>query len=171
VGAITEGQKGETIVIPRVVAYDVLQGKAVTLTGYIQTPSGTHEIDPTVDTVFALTEYGVYNVFYEANDYYGNLGTYEYTIWCRDTIAPEITLPTNVKTEYKVGEKVTFEPVQATDNVAVVRTYILVKNPENRTVLTDGTYTFTQKGRYEIVYYAQDAVGNATQKRIVVEVK
>ena len=113
----------------------------------------------------------MYKVVYEAKDYYGNSGTYEYTIQCKDTSAPEIALPEGLQTTYAVGDSVTFPSVQATDNVGVTKTYILVKTPENRTVLTDGTYTFAIKGKYEVVFYACDAAGNSTQRRILLEVE
>lgn len=168
---VSEAVRNQTVILPRAIAYDVLQGKAVSLTGYVQAPTGKTAINPAVDSEYTITDYGVYTVVYEAKDYYGNIGTYEYTIYCRDTSAPEIVLPEGLQTVYAVGDSVVFPAVQASDNVGVTKTYILVKTPENRTVITDGSYAFEMKGRYEVVFYARDAAGNSTQRRIVLEVE
>jgi hypothetical protein len=161
----------QTVVIPAAVAYDVLQGKAVSLTGYIQTPSGEKvSFAPTSPTEFTVTGYGSYLVVYEAKDYFGNTGKYEYYILCQDLVAPVVTVPSGISLTYKVGDKLTVGDFKAEDNVAVTQKAVLLITPAGKIVVVGEGYIFTAKGNYEILLYAQDANGNYGTKTIAVEV-
>ncbi len=169
---VKDAKIDESVKIPSAVAYDILQGKAVSLTGYVQTPNGTKtEFDPTMTTDFLVTSYGAYRVVYEARDYFGNIGKYEYYIHCKDSVSPSVTIPSGIALSYKVGDTLTVPQFKAKDNVEVRQTTALIKTPANRIIVVRDGYTFTYKGQYEIILYAEDTSGNYATKSVFVEVK
>ncbi len=159
-------------VLSAAVAYDILQGKAVALTGYVEFPNGAKQpFDPTQETELLITEYGSYHVVYEATDYFKNVGRYEYYVECKDSVSPNVTIPSGIALFYKVGDTLTVPEFRAEDNVGVTQKVALVKTPANRITVVGEGFTFADAGRYEIILYAQDANGNYATKTIQVEVK
>ncbi len=169
---VKEAKINAYVKIPSAVAYDILQGKAVSLTGYVQTPSGTKtEFNPNKTTEVLITSYGAYRVVYEARDYFGNVGKYEYYIHCKDSVSPTVTIPSGIALSYKVGDTLTMPQFKAEDNVEVWQKTVLIKTPANQMIVVSDGYTFTYKGRYEFILYAEDTNGNCTTKSVFVEVR
>ena len=159
------------VVLPAAVAYDVLQGKAVALTGYVELPNGTKQsFEPTQETELVVAEYGAYHVVYEAIDYFGNTGKYEYYIECQDSVAPTVTIPSGIALSYKVGDTLTIPAFTAEDNVGVTQKTAIIKSADNKMTVIGEGYQFTKAGKYEIILYAQDGNGNFVTKTIQVEV-
>ena len=167
----TQGDIGAQFTLSPAVAYDVLQGKAVYFRGYYLTPSGDKKSFNAYNGIeIQLTEYGNYHFVYEARDYFGNLGKYTHSVEVRDKELPTIIAPTLNKT-YKVGESVNLiKGFTATDNVIVEMTRVYVRCPNNKLVMVTDTFTFDNKGKYEIIYYACDKAGNIALSSATVEV-
>ncbi|MBQ8229533.1 MAG: hypothetical protein IJZ32_02425 [Clostridia bacterium] len=159
-------------VLPAAVAYDILQGKAVALTGYVELPNGTKQtFDPTQPTELLIAEYGSYHVVYEATDYFKNVGRYEYYVVCKDSVSPSVVIPSGIALSYKVGDTLTVPEFKAEDNVGVTQKAALIKTPANKITVIGEGFAFAYAGKYEIILYAQDANGNYATKTIEVEVK
>jgi hypothetical protein len=159
------------VVLPAAVAYDILQGKAVALTGYVELPDGTKQtFEPTQATELVMAEYGAYHVVYEAVDYFGNTGKYEYYIECEDSVAPSVTIPSGIALSYKVGDTLIIPDFTAQDNVGVTQKTAIIKNLDDKMTVIGKGYKFTKAGKYEVILYAQDANGNFATKTIQVEV-
>ena len=166
-----QGDIGTKFSLSPAVAYDVLQGKAVSFRGYYLTPSGDKKTFNAYNGIeIELSEYGNYNFVYEARDYFGNLGKYTHTVEVRDKEIPTMLTPT-LKSSYKVGESVNLvNGFTAEDNVLVETTRVYVRCPSNKLVIVTDKFTFDSKGKYEIIYYACDKAGNIALSSKVVEV-
>lgn len=166
-----QGDIGTLFSLSPAVAYDVLQGKAVSFRAYYLTPSGDKKTFNPYDGVeITLTEYGYYNFVYEARDYFGNLGKYTHSVEVRDKELPTMIAPT-LKATYKVGEAVDLRNgFSATDNVSVETMRIYVRSSNNKLIIVADTFTFSGKGKYEIIYYACDKAGNIALTSRIVEV-
>ena len=103
--------------IPTAKAFDVLgqiSEFTVTLTKVDGTLLASGDATKPID--FTLNEAGSYNVEYVAKDTNGNTEKVPYTILVNDTTAPTLQVKNNLKSSYKVGDKITLPSYAATDN-------------------------------------------------------
>ncbi len=113
--------------------------------------------------------YGTYRIEYKATDVSGNVSTISRVIHVRDTIAPTLEVSGDMATTAKVGQKLQFPTVTATDNVdASLVVYVSVIDPMNwyHSVTLDEGFTTTMKGRYVVQFYCLDSASNQTFSQI-----
>ena len=110
-------QLGEKANIPTAKAFDVL-GQISEFTVTVTKVDGTllASGDATKSVDLNLNEAGSYIVTYVAKDTNGNTETLPYTILVNDTTAPTLTVKNNLKSSYKVGDKITLPSYSAKDN-------------------------------------------------------
>ena len=163
----------ETVEIPYAEAYDALSP-------YIQTyvtlcaPDGRYiyKDEPCVRGMkFVIESYGNYRLTYTARDTQKNPTNINYTISAKDTIAPTIVVSGREQLSCSAGEKINIpQAVLQDNNDKAPRLFIMIVKPDY-SIITLGeqtsenkisSYTFAQKGKYRIRYYAVDGSYNAT---------
>lgn len=123
--------------------------------------------DPTKAYTVKLEEYGTYTVRYSYTDWTGETVPKTLTIEVLDRIPPEIKLTdgygekTLIKTS--AGKKLKLAGYEISDNDTEkedLTVAIVVINPRNETVKTEGLLELNLKGEYKVYYYCYDAYGN-----------
>ena len=123
--------------------------------------------------VIKLNEYGSYSVQYNAsvNTFSPQRAGLNFVVTVRDEVAPEIASPiAGSVIKAKVGKKVTFSEMIATDNVSAsenLSCYIYIIDPEDFLLLLqedeftgEVAYTPEQKGEYRVIYAVYDEAEN-----------
>lgn len=164
---------GTEFAIKRAYAFDLLDSNA-TLAFKLMNSKGTFiesvdgvlldgTQDPNRDYTVVLNEYGRYALQYVSVDCAGNRYDVQNLITVQDSVGPEIVLEKNYRTQAKLGDKITVAKAQISDNVEgdiAVRCYVIVPNRTMLEVALGGTFTATEKGEYQVYYYAVDKTGN-----------
>jgi hypothetical protein len=120
------------------------------------------------------TELGDYSISYAIMDGHGNSSRASYVVQVVDQINPILTISAKIKSEIKLGAKVTLPKATATDDMdGDCEVIILVRNLDTYglKVAKDGVYTFDTLGKYEIIYQTHDLSYNYTQYIFTVTVK
>lgn len=163
---------GSTVVIPKAIGYDVLQGTAeIKLT--IISPSNIsicQNIDINHNYYLKITEYGNYSIKYISTDRENIKSEKLINIVVKYKNSPELTINGNYETEYNKGEIINvFSYIQ--NNSASIEVKILLKTPDNkyRFLEISDKIKFVNKGTYQIIYIATD--NNNNNKRIVTNIK
>lgn len=111
------------------------------------------------------TNYGTYTIAYEAFDVTGNKIGRKYTVRVRDNVAPTLTVEEELPASVKVGKKLSFPNVYASDNVdAELTVYAIIIDPMNgyKAIKLEEEYVPKMRGRYIICFYCADACANQT---------
>ena len=151
---------GESVKIPAATAADVLDQK-VTLTVSVTDRRGNYLIKDSAideDLYFVARSYGVYKIEYRAVDSRGNISTKNYSLEILDAIKPEMEVEGKVPGRVKAGETIALPSAAVTDNVSVnLQVYVFVIDESGKmSMVEDGKYCFSQKGRYTVRYYCHD---------------
>lgn len=158
----------EEILIPAGWAYDVLKGAQVT-TLTLLAPNGEKVIDNAScneETKIKLTQYGYYTIRY-TTDNNGRAYHVEYYVKVRNRKLPQISVDGTVKETYALNEKLTIPTATVLgDNAGNTTVYVFLQTPSARIVnYTDKTeIEFTEKGEYQLIFYAIDEEYNITEK-------
>ena len=168
-----EYEVGETLVLPTVIANDVLDGD---VNAYMTVKSPSGEIVTTLDgkrlenfrvdgskLEVKLEEYGSYLMTVYTKDSWENETTISSLTWVVDTIEPTFTLNGEIVSTAKVGQKVSVPTVKATDNFSkntTVRVYVMMPGGTMMDVTNNKGFVANDAGVYTIVYYVTDEAGN-----------
>ena len=169
-GKITYGEKNinDELVLPRMLAFDVLTGEICPVTLTMYSPSGVVFEKYVLDneTTIKLDEFGSWICVFESVDSSKQRAYLEETITVVDDVLPTIITSDFVVQNPKIGSTIEIPTVKATDNIsgANVVCYALVRNPNMQYAVVDGNVTLSQKGEWKVVYYARDAAGNIAIK-------
>ena len=171
----------QTVEIPYAEAFDALSP-------YIQTyvtlcaPDGTYiyQNEPCVRGMrFVIEQYGNYSLTYTAKDVGKNPTDVDYTIAAKDVIAPTVVVSGRDELSCSAGRKMNIpQAVVQDNNDQSPRLFIMIMKPDYSMITlgertaenTISSYTFAQKGKYRIRYYAVDGNYNVTIVDILVNV-
>lgn len=125
---------------------------------------------------FKLSEYGEYTVEVSAIDLENsnNDASYSYSIKVVNYTKPFVTV-SNVKTEYKVGDKLTFPTF--TVDIPEFTWYVTVKAPDSMMSFSDSAtanenpYVFKNSGTYTLCLVVYDANMNTSESYFTIKVK
>lgn len=137
---------------------------------YVTANDGTVLNKAPVSREYVITpsEYGEYELTYEIE------GASDVTekINVADETAPEISVQSNIKSQYRVGETVRLSAT-ASDNVSEnVIVYACVNNALGVTeYVSSGSYKFLRAGKYKVTFYAMDERGNYSSVAYTITVK
>lgn len=174
---------GDSITLEKVKALDVLD-PTCNLSFVITTPNGTYYKDKSgnvfdgtapCDATYKIdfTEIGEYYFEWLAEDGAGRSTTFSFGIEVVDNEAPVISL-TEVSYSAKLNETFTLAKYSVKDNASNgsnIKVYVFVQDEAlNMINVKNGTYKFTQKGIYRVIYYAMDEQGNAGCREYLVAV-
>ncbi len=195
---VTRQSLGAKANIPTARAFDVLsQVESVTVVvegvngETLYSGSALQAIDIT------LSKAGYYVVTYKAKDTLGNTAKITYGISVNDEVKPVLTVNNNLKSEYKVGDKIAVPGYTVTDNDGAyfVQVMLLMPNNEMRLLIYDksgsvtslldkenpvydndfktdnGEFVVTDAGRYVLRIIAYDEYYNYVVEEIVFNVK
>lgn len=178
----------EYVVTPAI-ASDVIDPN-VECTVTVKTPSGAIAKDLT-DTplqnvpadaqyTIKLTEYGQYQVTYNAKDWANKRGEQKYAVNVFDRKAPKATIVGEWSETAKVGDTVILPEVEISDDfseIGNIKVYRTVRNPFDvltvigyDSALTQYSFTFKHVGDYKFVIIVYDEAGNQTLLDYVVTV-
>ena len=165
---------GESFYVPKAFAFDVLSD-IKEFSCKIITPSGNITVDK-FDGTFRMVaqETGVYIIQYtikDANDNKMPTQSGEFYIVVRENNVPIVTLE-GVKTEYKVGNKLSVPTITVSDDTTdnpIVITYL--KDPNNKVITAIKDYEFKIAGKYVLTVYAMDDFSNYTLEQIEIFVE
>ena len=159
--------KHDSIVIPSVLATDVLTGDAYVYVS-VQKPNGEYLYEnvllSTVTDSIILTEFGGYYVEITAKDGYGRTSTFSYVITVIDDQAP-VFGPIAEISDTTVGKKVVIPRPTATDNIdgtVEVKRYICYPGGQFKLLGTYDGIVVKSVGTYTVVFVATDSFGNRT---------
>ena len=161
----------QMVKVPAAMGFDVVTPN-VDVYVTVKSPSGRlvyNRVLADEDLYFLLDTQGRYTITYEAED--ADNGTRKvYTIKAKDVTAPTIAVAAT-ELEGRVGREVAIPVAVLLDDVDQnPRLYIMIVTPKG-TIVTLGerteenaiaSYTFTEKGKYYIRYYALDSTYNAS---------
>lgn len=163
-----DGQFGHNFTLPSAKAYDVID-PYVEVKLIVKAPDGSvvFEGKPDNDITFKLTQYGMYDVEYTAEDSSGRIQIDDSVIEVFDKEKPQIMIKGDIPATLKVGESLSVPDALLFDNLTPVdklRLYIFVTDP--RLVMKDitesGRITFERTGTYLISYLVYDETGNCS---------
>lgn len=169
-------RKGDTLVIPKAKAQDVLFGKSnIVVTVRFGSSVYNSISSKSTDTNYTITfdRYGYYRVIYTATDKNGNTSQQSFVYYCRDDVAPQLTIKSGtIPKSVTSGMVIELPEAEVNDNYSDVTLSVLLVSPDGSTVkLTGSTVTLTKKGKYQIVYFATDYDYNVATIVYDVEVK
>lgn len=166
INGVFEGRvaDGTEIVIPSAEAYDVL-GTIGDITVTVYGPDNSKLLSASASTENRLTvsELGSYTVEYLVRDSNGKKKSVKEYFTVYDACKPSLTFTSELQPRALVGATLKLPEYTVSDNddVANVNVVVTVLLPGGRaTAVTDGRYTFEQKGWYTVCYYAYDANNN-----------
>ena len=172
---------GDVITLPEISAFDVLDP---TLTLRLSVKCGSvylkdldgHELNgvimqPNKQYSFVADQFGKYEIQIETTDSSRNIYNYSKVFYVDGTVDPTLMINGNVKSSYKVGEKITVPTAAAADYRGnELRVYIYIVDISGRYhILADG-YVFAEAGKYTVVYYAYDEFGNYAMQQFIITV-
>lgn len=156
------------LVIPAAWAYDVLSGaKDIKVT--FLAPSGAKVIENVScdeDIKVVLTEYGYYTIRYITENN-GKPYNVEYYIKVRNRSLPQISVDGMVKETYALDEKLIIPTATIlNDSASNTTLYVFLQTPSARIVnYTEQTeIAFSEKGEYQLIFYAVDGEYNVSEK-------
>lgn len=158
---------GQIITIPAAKAYDVLSANT-SISVSVTKPDGeyVYENASTEKALsFAADTLGVWTVIYTASDGHRVFKSeLRYDIDIEDTDAPKIYVNGNLPKTLKLGTTLQFPAANVFDNATLnCPYYVLVIAPDSfRRAAKDNKYTFNEKGKYTVQYYAVDDYYNMT---------
>ena len=165
---------GDTIHIPYVYAYDVLDNSSE-IRMSIYDAEGTAILNNALPQKYDLVinKYGTYSLTYVLTDSKYNSERIRYTFVVQDDVAPTITLNGSYSESYKQKNGVTVIGATAVDNYNDLKGLaIWLEYSDLKTVsVTEGQHLSLDAGKYTIVYYAIDGDGNATTQKYEFEIK
>lgn len=190
-------QLGSEAKIPTATAYDVL-GQISSLTVTVKNAAGNTLVSgsATESVKLTLSEAGTYEVFYKAVDSNGKSTEISYILYVYDETAPTLTVNGSLRSEYKIGDKISIPTYSATDNNGnyYVQVELILPNNEVRLlqynengVVTsllskdnelynnsfkadDNTFIVEEAGEYILRFVAYDEYYNCIIKQIIFKV-
>ena len=172
---------GEEVVIKATYVADVLDPD-VEFKMYVKTPSKEYAVSKDGVTLnemasslrdyeLVLTEFGVYEVYYEAVDTNERRAIYSYVFEVVDKSAPTITLGGRITTA-NVGDTVVIADVSAVDNLSEKCTIFAKVIYPNGSMLSlpGNSFVATQAGEYVVWYFAYDELFNLSTASYVITV-
>lgn len=161
------------IVIPAAWAYDVLGGeKDIKIT--LIAPNGVKVIDGQkcdTDINTVLDQYGYYTIRY-TTDNNGRAYNEEYYVKVRNRNLPQISVGELEKESFALNEVLTIPNATVENNLGNAQLYIFLRMPSAKLMnYTDKTQiSFTEKGDYELIFYAVDEEYNVSEKVFKIKV-
>ena len=161
------------IVIPAGWAYDVLGGeKDIKLT--LIAPNGAKVIENQkcdTDTKAVLNQYGYYTIRY-TTDNNGRAYNEEYYVKVRNRNLPQISVGELEKDTFALNEVLTIPNAEIINNLGNTQLYVFLKMPSAKLVNYTGKtqISFTEKGDYELIFYAVDEEYNVSEKVFKIKV-
>ena len=167
---IKNANKGDKIVLPGVVAVDVLDS-IVTFSVLITAPDGSVAYEGAVDGCegFTIDQFGKYYLTYTAKDSSGNTATSYDFVQALDYEVPQIDVQGEIPATLKKGES--FTVAAATVKEGITLKIYLISPDGVRTLVSAGDkITVERTGEYRLMYYAYNADynSNLVVKSIVV---
>ncbi len=157
---------GDTLAVGAAKAYDVLQGAAVVRVT-VKTPDGEIFFSGAADQLreYTLESYGVYQILYESNDFLGKRTETSIVAIVKDVMPPDIKIFGQYEQAFSVGKKIGIASAEAEDNVELESLRVLIRTPDLGVieVRAGDEYVFSSRGRYEIIYRAEDKSRNVTR--------
>ncbi len=175
---------GDVVDIPDIILYDVLAGKDVSCEITVNDPNGIikdhysgalldkFKLDPDKKCGFKVETYGIFEIAIRAKDNRGNFRSYTTTVVVLGDVPPTLTIGGDVKTEYKVGDKLSAPKATAVDLMGrEIKTYaFFVDSAERYHYVMEQEYTLSETGRFRLIYYASDEYGNYAASEFTVNV-
>ena len=165
---------GETVFLPKAVAYDVLTVNP-NLSLIIIDPDGNVIYNGEIleDFSFVADKYGIYSISYVSKDssIKANETVMPYSCMVVDKVKPTIEIEEeSIPTTVYVDKEYDLPTVIVDDNVTNDVYYsIAIYCPDGKVIEdVDGTFTLTQKGVHRLVYFACDEAGNSTIKTFII---
>lgn len=150
---------------------------------YVTADDGTvlNQVDPKKVYRFTLSEYGNYAIEYYAEDSWGNLNSFKYSVRVWDVNPPTITINGKVPEKASVNAPLELPSASASDSEkpAAITVYASYKSPSGQVRFisddvdnpsTKKVFTPTEKGEYIITYYCFDTNGNLAELHYTVKV-
>lgn len=167
---------GDKLTIPKAYAFDVICGKCdvfITITSGSGIWNGVNNLSASQARTISFDNYGYYTVTFTSSDGNGNNSRLRYTFYCKDKIAPTLSVSGSIPSESKAGQSITLPTATAADNVSDVSLYVLLVSPDGSTenITSSMSFTPTLKGKYKVVYYATDNDYNTAVFERTIEVK
>ena len=181
---------GSTVATDIAYATDMLQ-ENTTVNVTVISPSGEivtsvdgelmNRLDAHITYEFVLSEYGSYSILYTGRDSMGMSASKTYYYYVPDLVEPSITL-TSEDFTCNVNESVALPTATFSDNITETENltyYIMYRDPADRCYIItygkgnimDATFSFNEKGVWEIIYVVYDQYYNTSFKTITVIVK
>ena len=174
------------VIIPSATATDMVSPECKVYVS-VKDPDGTYIIGSAQSGVEAnkdyrikLTKYGTYVVMYRSKDERGaKEARLTFNVKSVDLIDPVLEIKGQVKTQYKVGDKLVLPEYKVTDNNTkeedmTVYVYLTTPSFGFKTVGVKGVsfgYTFVVAGDYRLTFYVRDGSGNYVIKNYDFTVK
>ena len=174
------------VVIPSATASDMVSPECKVYVS-VKDPDGTYIIGTASQGVEAnknykikLTKYGTYVALYTSKDERGaKEAKRTFNVKSVDLVDPVLEIKGQVKTSYKVGDKLVLPEYKVTDNNTLeddMTVYVYLTTPSFgfKTVGVKGLsfgYTFVTAGNYQLTFYVRDGSGNYVIKEYKVTVK
>ena len=158
---IKNANKGDKIVLPGVVAVDVLDS-IVTFSVLITAPDGSVVYEGAVDGCegFTIDQFGKYYLTYTAKDSSGNTATSYDFVQALDYEVPQIDVQGEIPATLKKGES--FTVAAATVKEGITLKIYLISPDGVRTLVSAGDkITVERTGEYRLMYYAYNADYNS----------
>ena len=167
---------GSTFAIPEFAAYDVTSfGSSATVT--VVAPDKQKIIDSVQNQdklSFTAEMLGQYEIIFATTDGHGRIGNIAFKVKVVDNINPVLTINGKVKTELPVGKKIVFPSATAVDDLdgnCQVRIFVRRLDTYKLVAVSGTEFTFTARGKYEIIYQTHDNSWNYTQHIFTVNVQ
>lgn len=174
------------VIIPAATASDMVSPECKVYVS-VKDPDGTYIIGSASQGVEAnknhkikLTKYGTYVAQYTSKDERGaREAKLSYNVKSVDLVDPVLEIKGQIKTSYKVGDKLSLPEYKVTDNNTdeedmTVYVYLTTPSFGFKTVGVKGLsfgYTFVTAGDYKLTFYVRDGSGNFVIKEYNVTVK
>ena len=174
------------VIIPSATASDMVSPECKVYVS-VKDPDGTYIIGSASSGVDAsrsykikLTKYGTYVAQYTSRDERGvREAKRTFNVKSVDLVDPVLEIKGQVKTSYKVGDKLSLPEYKVTDNYTAeddMTVYVFLTTPSYgfKTVGVKGLsfgYTFVTAGDYQLTFYVRDGSGNFVIKEYKVTVK
>ena len=174
------------VIIPSATATDMVSPECKVYVS-VKDPDGTYIIGTASSGVEAnknyrikLTKYGTYVAMYTSKDERGaKEARRTFNVKSVDLIDPVLEIKGQVKTQYKVGDKLVLPEYKVTDNNTkeedmTVYVYLTTPSFGFKTVGVKGIsfgYTFVVAGDYQLTFYVRDGSGNYVIKNYNFTVK
>ena len=180
----TQALLGTTVLVPQGIGYDVISPNIlskVSITDVFGKPvtalDGTYlwEADANREYSFIAEYIGEYLFNYSVEDASGNVyNSCYYTVFVKETVCPTLALAKEIKSEVKVGEKLTIPQLSYSDNLTKnedMHVQISIQLPKDTYVLVEEgqKFTFDSPGVYYIWFSVMDECLNMTTiERIII---